>query len=94
MGCTTKTVSQEVGAKQGRQTIPSPTRGTVPQYPSKKSRAGPVTVTRFSQNSGSSNKSIVMSKINHEVRSADQEGMWPGTPIPTAQVTQGPRPRV
>lgn len=74
--------------------VSSLARGTGPQYPIMKSRAGPVTVTRFSQKSGSSYKSIVMSKINQEVRSEDQEGMWPCTHIPTAQVTQGPRPRV
>lgn len=39
---------------------------TVPQYQSKKSKAGPVKVTMFSQKSGTSEKSItIMSKINN-----------------------------
>lgn len=39
---------------------------TVPQYKSKKSKAGPVKVTVFSQKSGTSEKSIaIMSKINN-----------------------------
>lgn len=90
MGCITKAEPGDGDkAQQGENIL----NNIVPQYLSKKSRAGPVTVSRFSQKSGSS-ESIVMSKNNQEVRLAQQEGMWPSTCILTTQVTQGPRPRV